>query len=558
MDRIPSFRDHHHVSARSLSCLAAFVSWAWACAACFSPDIADGVVPCGVNGECPSGFECRAGVSRCFKKGTSGPTADASESTIDAPIIADALILPDVAVGDALPELDSSPPVDAPRADAGPMGTVSFNFMGDGGGTVTANTMPCTSDCSLSFPIGTVVNVTQLAQGNSVFGGWGGGCTGLDACQVTIDATPKMVDVTFTQSSQQLRLQVVTTGPGTVAVTPPGSSCGPGCYTIGKGTPVTLTPTATGGFSFQGWTGGGCEVVGVMPCLFALNSNVTVTARFCDYHHVADATSGMDTNAGTCAAPFKTVTKALSVAVTDERILVRPGKYDTTTGEVFPISVPDKVLLVGDEPAKGNGTVAVRLEGGGPVPGEPALRATVVLGAGSVLAGFLVVDPPLTPAQGEHGVVITKPTGAIGATVRNNTIAMGGGDGIYVNKGQNALIVGNVVSNQDRGTGIRVTDGGAGAKLESNVVLSNQYGVEINAVADLGSPPGGSAGGNVFSCNDQNDLIVAGQTPLTVQAQNNSWDHMPPSVGCAATTDLCQQNATVTVTGAALAPNSCP
>ncbi len=552
MDRIQTFRDHHHVPLRLALLLAALSG-----AACFSPEFPDGTVPCGANGECPSGLECRAGTSLCFRPGGNPSGIDGSITVDGAPGPDMSIVIPDAAPtvdGDLL--VDADPPADA-RTDAGPSGTVSVVFLGTGGGMVTLNGMTCASDCSLSFPLGTPVTLTPMTAPNSSFGGWGGACSGSAACVVVADAAGKTVEATFNQITQLVQLNITTVGPGTVEVTPPGSSCGPSCYVFERGTPITLTPRADTGFSVIGWMGANCEVVGAMPCLFAINSSVTVTGRFCDAHRVVDGTNGSDNNAGTCVAPYKTVTKALLEATAGQRVRVRPGLYQTGMGEVFPLEVPDTVQLLGDEPTKGNGSAAVRLEGGGPVDNVPALRATVVLGTGSVLAGFLVVNPPGLP--GAHGVVITGQGGADDAIVRNNTIAMGGGDGIYVNDGEDATIVGNVVANQDSGTGIRITDGGAGAVLQENVVLSNQYGVEINAAADLGGG-GLSFGGNVFSCNDENDLVVAGPVAsvLTVSAMDNSWDHVPPTTGCGSNIDLCAQNAQVSTPGASLAPNSCP
>ena len=51
-----------------------------------------------------------------------------------------------------------------------------------------------------------------------------------------------------------------------------------------------------------------------------------------------DAVNGVDDPlGGTEAAPFKTITYAVATATTLDTILIQPGTYDTTNGEVFPI-----------------------------------------------------------------------------------------------------------------------------------------------------------------------------------------------------------------------------
>ncbi len=52
--------------------------------------------------------------------------------------------------------------------------------------------------------------------------------------------------------------------------------------TFPNGTVVTLTATCRPGYTFTGWTGGGCESVGNTPvCAVTVNTNITVTA-LCD------------------------------------------------------------------------------------------------------------------------------------------------------------------------------------------------------------------------------------------------------------------------------------
>ena len=75
------------------------------------------------------------------------------------------------------------------------------------------------------------------------------------------------------------------------------------------------------------------------------------------------------------------------------------------------------------------------------------------------------------------------------------------------------------------GEGLAFVSGGAGSKVENNVITGNGFGIEYEiAGVDLG---GGSvsAGGNVISCNTIVDLYVG--VPVAVSAKNNFWDHVP-------------------------------
>src|SRR5262245_18313699 len=60
-------------------------------------------------------------------------------------------------------------------------------------------------------------------------------------------------------------------------------------------------------------------------------------------HWYVDATAGSDVNAGTFAAPFKTIAHALAVVQVGQTIHAAPGVYDAANGETFPLVVPANV-----------------------------------------------------------------------------------------------------------------------------------------------------------------------------------------------------------------------
>lgn len=81
-------------------------------------------------------------------------------------------------------------------------------------------------------------------------------------------------------------LTLVTNGPGSVSVNPPGGLYSPG-------TVVTLTATSTGTNAFLGWSGGASGNLNPLPLI--LNASTTVTANFSVSHVLATAVVGQGT-----------------------------------------------------------------------------------------------------------------------------------------------------------------------------------------------------------------------------------------------------------------------
>jgi hypothetical protein len=63
-----------------------------------------------------------------------------------------------------------------------------------------------------------------------------------------------------------------------------------------------------------------------------------------------DAGSGADnTGTGCINAPFRSITRALSMAEGETEVVVRPGIYDQANGEVLSIEIPESVTVVGTD-----------------------------------------------------------------------------------------------------------------------------------------------------------------------------------------------------------------
>ena len=266
-----------------------------------------------------------------------------------------------------------------------------------------------------------------------------------------------------------------------------------------------------------------------------------------------DATNGSDTNTGSSAAPFKTITHALGVATTGEIVNVAPGTYNAALGEVFPLAVPAGVTLHGEETLKGAGTTPYIIQGAGLASG--ILEAALTAGAGSTVAGFKFVG--VAPTGGDLGEVVYLTHD--GVTFRNNTITGAVHAAIYVDGSSNHVIAGNNVSN-NLGGGLGFVTSGSGSKIENNVFANNLYGVELDVLGgDLGGGPTGSVGGNQIYCSTKNDLFTT--LVGTIYAANNAWDHNPPSTNNVVdnTVDIVNiDGATIIISGATVVAGNCP
>lgn len=270
--------------------------------------------------------------------------------------------------------------------------------------------------------------------------------------------------------------------------------------------------------------------------------------------HVSATSGSNTTGTGSCAQPFQTITHALTGTTSGAVVRVGPGTHNAALGEVFPIMLPAGVQLIGDEANKGQGAVATRILGGATLTGFTGpcstYGATIYAGANAVIAGLELTNTLGTFAQ------MTLLIRNSGITIRNNSIVnspSGGGSSLYFCNGStNQVVTGNRIRN-NAVTAVAFINGGAGARVEQNVITNNAYGVEYDSPGgDLGGGASGSVGGNVISCNTVNDLWT--NTLVTINAANNFWDHVP----FAGNDVFNGGGATIISTGAALATPVCP
>jgi uncharacterized repeat protein (TIGR02543 family) len=160
--------------------------------------------------------------------------------------------------------------------------TLSVSLGGAGTGSVSSTPagIDCGSDCSETYDYNTQVTLTATPATGSVFGGWGGACTGTDPCVVTMDQA-RSVTANFEVGTFVLTVVKAGDGAGTVTSSPSGIDCGSDCSeSYSYNTEVTLTAAAGARSIFEGWSGSGCSGTGT--CVVTMDQAKSVTATFKD------------------------------------------------------------------------------------------------------------------------------------------------------------------------------------------------------------------------------------------------------------------------------------
>ncbi len=212
--------------------------------------------------------------------------------------------------------------------------TLSVSVTGSGSVTSSPMGINCPSTCSANFAPGTQVTLTATPANGWGFSGWGGACSGVGNCVVTMNAA-QSVTATFAQTQYTLNVSVA--GNGTVASSPIGISCPSVCtMNYSSGTSVMLTATPTSGATFNGW-GGACTGNG--SCLVTMNSIESVTAMFSSSggggpssQTFVSAALGSDSNPCTRVSPCLTFAAALVQTTAGGEIdVIDPGDFGPVT-----------------------------------------------------------------------------------------------------------------------------------------------------------------------------------------------------------------------------------
>jgi hypothetical protein len=158
-----------------------------------------------------------------------------------------------------------------------PSYAVTVTKAGAGNGTITSDVAGINSgSLSASYAQGTSVVLTAHPDGNSLFTGWSGQCSGTGTCSLSNIAGVKAVTATFAPNGKMV-LAVTNQGNGSISSSPSGISTGVTSYSFDKGTNVTLVATPATGYEFVGWDGD-CD--GASTCVLAMTANRAVTAIY--------------------------------------------------------------------------------------------------------------------------------------------------------------------------------------------------------------------------------------------------------------------------------------
>jgi LmbE family N-acetylglucosaminyl deacetylase/NOL1/NOP2/fmu family ribosome biogenesis protein len=174
---------------------------------------------------------------------------------------------------------------------------------GTGSGTITSSPsgIGCGATCSANFDHGTEVTLSAAAAGGSRFVQWTGSCTGTGSCSVTMSAA-KSVGAEFALIPKfALEVTKSGNGSGTVTSSPAGIGCGSDCEEeYEEGQLVTLTPSASTGSEFKGWSGA-CSGTGA--CSVTMSAAKEVGAEFKLERHQLSVTTGGGGSGSVASSP---------------------------------------------------------------------------------------------------------------------------------------------------------------------------------------------------------------------------------------------------------------
>ena len=133
--------------------------------------------------------------------------------------------------------------------------TYSLTLSTVGQGRITGTGIDCGTDCSESYPAGTLLTLTATPDPFHVFAGWGGECGGQNQILNVTMNQAKTCSATFNPIEFPLTLNKIGTGEGDLTVDPIGTSCAENCFSYPVHTLVTLTAVPAPGSQLLAWEG---------------------------------------------------------------------------------------------------------------------------------------------------------------------------------------------------------------------------------------------------------------------------------------------------------------
>ncbi|MEA5601568.1 DUF1565 domain-containing protein [Nostoc sp. UHCC 0252] len=189
--------------------------------------------------------------------------------------------------------------------------------------------------------------------------------------------------------------------------------------------------------------------------------------------YVNPATGADSAGAGaTSAAPYKSISFALSQAQPGTVIQLAPGNYNQESGETFPLLLKPGVTLRGDEATKGQG---ILITGGGFYTSRTFARQdiTILAERDTTIAGVTVTNP-----NSRGTAVWVESTNPI---IKNNTFTNSVREGVFVTGTGNPTVEGNLFV-QNKGNGISVARAAQG-EIRNNLFQDTGFGLAIGGTS---------------------------------------------------------------------------
>ncbi|ACC84067.1 DUF1565 domain-containing protein [Nostoc punctiforme] len=189
--------------------------------------------------------------------------------------------------------------------------------------------------------------------------------------------------------------------------------------------------------------------------------------------YVNPATGVDSASAGTTsAAPYKSISFALSQAQAGAVIQLAPGNYNQESGETFPLLLKPGVTLRGDEASKGQ---AILITGGGFYTSRTFARQdiTILAEQDTTITGVTVTNP------NSRGTAVwvesTNPT------IKNSTFTNSVREGVFVTGTGNPKIESNIFV-QNKGNGISIAKAAQG-EIRGNLFQDTGFGLAIGGTS---------------------------------------------------------------------------
>jgi hypothetical protein len=249
--------------------------------------------------------------------------------------------------------------------------------------------------------------------------------------------------------------------------------------------------------------------------------------------YYVDPAAGLDTNAGTQAAPFKTITKAINaakaVATTQNvDIYAASGVYNTASGEVFPLMPTTGENLIGPTTTTGTIPVTANIDGAGNYTITGGGRSSHVISTTIAFAPGVMASVSGITANGSAPTVLVADNATV--TLSNNifkfTTTCCASYPVWIVNGSLATLTSNTIT-----AFVAVESADASTKvIARNNNICGTYGVvtadpsfSLITASQLDLGTAASPGNNTILCSSVG-VANWGQTGnASVTAVGNTW-----------------------------------